>query len=141
MLTSDPFLPTPSAGTMSTGCSAEVLAALTAGGAFTEAQANALCSSGLVPDVSSLVDGDTLGSLKYGVNSGWLVLCGALVFIMHGGFAMVSARRANFQVPPCQTLLQRLPAPTYPAAPRARTLHPRCAARFLRARLLTRFVS
>lgn len=29
--------------------------------------------------------------LGYGVNQGWLVLCGALVLIMHGGFAMLCA--------------------------------------------------
>ena len=28
--------------------------------------------------------------ISYGVDSGWLVICGAMVFIMHGGFAMVS---------------------------------------------------
>ena len=28
--------------------------------------------------------------IAYGVDSGWLITCGAMVFIMHGGFAMVS---------------------------------------------------
>lgn len=28
---------------------------------------------------------------QMGVDASWLVLCGALVFVMHGGFAMVSS--------------------------------------------------
>jgi hypothetical protein len=37
-----------------------------------------------------------LSELRIGVNSAWLLICGALVFIMHGGFAMV--RKALFRV-------------------------------------------
>lgn len=28
--------------------------------------------------------------ISFGVDAGWLITCGAMVFIMHGGFAMVS---------------------------------------------------
>ncbi len=45
-----------------------------------------------------------LSELVYGVNSAWLINCGALVFIMHGGFAMVGSISLN--VPgghPCAT--------------------------------------
>jgi Amt family ammonium transporter len=52
-------------------CDVEALVAT----GFTEEQATAMC--------------DSLDDLKSGVNSMWLILCGALVFIMHGGFAMV----------------------------------------------------
>ncbi len=69
-------------------CSDDVLAALTAAN-MTADQANAICSSFLAAS-----DGVTLAQfqdLQYGVDVAWLVLCGALVFIMHGGFAMVSS--------------------------------------------------
>ena len=47
----------------------------------------------LNPDTSTA---DSLASLAYGVNSGWLISSGALVFIMHGGFAMVRGDQNDY---------------------------------------------
>mmetsp|Transcript_8516 Transcript_8516/g.22796 ORF Transcript_8516/g.22796 Transcript_8516/m.22796 type:complete len:522 (+) Transcript_8516:168-1733(+) len=55
---------------------------------FSREQVTALCS--LFSAQREELDA-AQSDLKYGVNSAWLVLCGALVFIMHGGFAMLCA--------------------------------------------------
>lgn len=55
---------------------------------FADAQIGALCGA-------LAVRADSETSISDGVNSGWLVLCGALVFIMHGGFAMVSFMKVH----------------------------------------------
>lgn len=56
----------------------ETLSAALGGGA---AQAEALCSQ--------FATQSSLQSTNVGLNTLYLVLCGALVFIMHAGFAMV----------------------------------------------------
>jgi len=68
------------------GCTKAVYDALVTAFGGSDAQATVLCENfiltGTKPDDSSL---------RYGVNTMWLIICGALVFIMHGGFAMLCA--------------------------------------------------
>lgn len=62
-------------------CSGDTVQSLTTAG-FSESQIAALCSGILSTDVTGLSDG---------VNAGYLILSGALVFVMHAGFAMLCA--------------------------------------------------
>uniref|UniRef100_A0A7S0RVR0 Ammonium transporter n=1 Tax=Chlamydomonas leiostraca TaxID=1034604 RepID=A0A7S0RVR0_9CHLO len=56
--------------------------------AFSNAeQVSVVCGLMTTADTAS----NNTSDLAYGLNSSWLVLCGALVFIMHGGFAMLCA--------------------------------------------------
>ncbi|KAJ9527697.1 hypothetical protein QJQ45_025976, partial [Haematococcus lacustris] len=71
-------------------CSTDTIASLTGAG-FTEEQANALCSTLLGQVSSSFATNEGITDFKYGVNTAWLVICSAMVFIMHGGFAMLCA--------------------------------------------------
>lgn len=74
-------------------CSEDNLAALTAAG-LTSDQASAICgilsSTAAYGDPNDLNGGGVI-SIAAGIDSAWLVLCGALVFVMHGGFAMLCA--------------------------------------------------
>jgi hypothetical protein len=78
-------------GSMAT-LSDESVQILQAGG-FSISQINAL-SQIISPVADSIVAvASNVDSVVYGINSGWLVICGAMVFIMHGGFAMVRGVR------------------------------------------------
>lgn len=65
------------------GCSPEMVTALTA--SFTSAQVDALCNN-----IANMVS-DTDNLLIESINTTWLILCAALVFVMHAGFAMLCA--------------------------------------------------
>ncbi|GFH06637.1 ammonium transporter [Haematococcus lacustris] len=68
---------------------ADTLASLTGAG-FTDAQAAALCNTLLGQVSSNFATNDGITDFN-GVNTAWLVICSAMVFIMHGGFAMLCA--------------------------------------------------
>ena len=88
--------------TLSAGCgncSPTQLAAVTAAN-FTQAQVVFLCTNLLTQTVNTTVLANTISGvtgsiqgLTEGLNCTYLFLCAALVFVMHGGFAMVSSRR------------------------------------------------
>mmetsp|Transcript_2664 Transcript_2664/g.4547 ORF Transcript_2664/g.4547 Transcript_2664/m.4547 type:complete len:527 (+) Transcript_2664:74-1654(+) len=72
---------------MSTGCTDAQLAILNTAG-FTTGQLASLCSA----FSAAAVPGDAnVSDVANGLDAAWLLLCGALVFIMHGGFAMLCA--------------------------------------------------
>jgi hypothetical protein len=71
----------------SNACTDDQLAALTGAGLTADA-ANAICANFASSGGSTV----TIADFQFGVDCGWLVLTGALVFVMHGGFAMVSLR-------------------------------------------------
>lgn len=53
------------------------------------ALALAVCTS--LQNMNTPPDTSAMDGLKFGVNSAWLITSGALVFIMHAGFAMLCA--------------------------------------------------
>lgn len=66
----------------------------------------AVCTS--LQNMNTPTDTSAMDALKFGVNSGWLITSGALVFIMHAGFAMLCAgaiRRKNAMNILLQTML------------------------------------
>ncbi len=68
------------------GCSGDMYASMIA--QFSVAQTQTLCAA-LSADGFMTNSGDDYLGLKEGLNCLYLVLCAALVFIMHAGFAMV----------------------------------------------------
>lgn len=71
-------------------CTDAMIATLIEGG-LTETQVTALCDTfAVVGDAADPLSGGIVG-MQFGADCGWLVLCGALVFVMHGGFAMLCA--------------------------------------------------
>src|SRR4051794_24764496 len=82
------------------GCTSEQWAGLIA--KLDDAAATIVCSTfGTVASSQDDVSGSIAG-LTAGLNCLYLVMCAALVFIMHGGFAMVS-QRPQHPTPDCCT--------------------------------------
>ncbi len=84
------------------------MTALTAAG-LSSAAVSTLCSN-----FASVED---LEDTQFGLDVGWLILCGALVFIMHGGFAMVSSpavlAAAPIATPPLSSSLSTTLTPVH----------------------------
>ena len=82
------------------GCTSEQWTGLTA--SLDDAAATIVCSAFQTITTSESDLAGSVQGLAAGLNCLYLVLCAALVFIMHGGFAMVSQRPQD-AAPDCST--------------------------------------